>query len=245
MKRLSLASILVVALLANAPANAADAPRAPVYKAPVAQTHYDWTGFYLGGNAGYGWGHANDAMVLAGLWLTDGTGDNVPLSPLGNGQLKPNGFVGGLQAGYNHQAGRWVLGIEADANYFGVHKSFSRTFTNNNPGSGNSYTFTSSFESDWLVTLRPRLGHAFDRFLIYVTGGLAIANQKLSANITQLNLGVCRGGIGVKDNGGLDRRRGGRICIGQPLERKSRISAYRSGLGFVFDHRHLPGHRGM
>jgi outer membrane immunogenic protein len=47
---------------------------------------------------------------------------------------------------------------------------------------------TSSFESNWLITLRPRLGFAFDRFLVYATGGLALANQKFSQNITQLNL---------------------------------------------------------
>jgi outer membrane immunogenic protein len=175
------------AIFLAAPAMAADmAVKAPAYKAPVAATIYNWTGWFVGGNAGYGWGDAHDSMVLAGSWLTDGTGDNVPVSARGNGQLNSNGFTGGIQAGYNYQTGQWVFGIEADANYLGAKEGFfSGAFT---APSGDSYTVASSFESNWLVTLRPRLGYASDRFLVYVTGGLAIANQKFSQNITQLNV---------------------------------------------------------
>src|SRR6185312_12047858 len=73
-------------------------------------------------------------------------------------------------------------------NYFRMSANFARTFQNTILGPGNnSYTFTSSFKSDWLVTLRPRLGYAFDRLLLYATGGLAIANQKFSQSIVQLN----------------------------------------------------------
>ncbi len=174
MRRLSIAMVAVISTMAFTQTASAAPP-------------YNWTGFYAGGNAGYGSGNANDAMVLEGSWLTDGTGDNVPLTPLGNGQLKINGFVGGIQAGYNYQMGQWLLGIEVDADYFRMKKDFaSGAFTN--AASGNSYTFTSSFESNWLITVRPRLGYAFDRLLVYVTGGLAIADQKFSQNITQLNI---------------------------------------------------------
>ena len=146
---------------------------------------FSWTGFYVGGNAGYGWGRANDEMTLGGLWPIDGTGDNLSVGPLGNDRLRPNGFTGGFEAGYNYQAGPWVWGIEADWEYFRLKNIFSATVT---AASGDSYAFASSFESNWLVTVRPRIGYAFDRFLVYATGGLAIADQTFSQNITQLNV---------------------------------------------------------
>jgi outer membrane immunogenic protein len=168
-------------------ASAADLGAYRYTKAPVAVSPvYNWTGFYIGGNAGYGWGKTHDAMALGGVWLTDGTGDNVPLSSLGNGRLTPNDLTGGIQSGFNYQIQQWVLGIEVDANYFGMKKDLaSGVFS---APSGNTYAFTSSFESNWLITVRPRVGYAFDRTLVYATGGLAIANQKFSQSITQFNL---------------------------------------------------------
>jgi outer membrane immunogenic protein len=191
-----LSTIITLALLSVA--NAADMPlKAPPLAPPQV---YSWTGFYIGGNAGYGWGNANDAMQLGGSWPTDGTGDNLVLSPLGNGQLHPSSAMGGVQSGYNYQAGQWVMGIEADANYFALKDQFSRSVTN--ALSGDSYMFASSFESDWLVTVRPRVGYAIDRLLVYATGGLAIANQKFSQSIMQLNLPFTEAGSVSKTSAG-------------------------------------------
>ena len=76
------ASVLALTQIASA----ADVPvKAPRWIPPPV---HNWTGFYIGGNAGYGWGNANDAMVLGGGWLADGAGDNVPLTPLGNGRTR-------------------------------------------------------------------------------------------------------------------------------------------------------------
>ena len=93
------AGVAVAALMTTAlVANAADLPRGP-YKAPayVAPAYANWTGFYLGLNAGYGFGKSN--------W------DAPAVSP------SPKGFLGGLTAGYNFQTGTWVWGLEADADY--------------------------------------------------------------------------------------------------------------------------------
>jgi len=188
MKHLAMALFAVAGLTIGLgqTASAADmAVKAPIYKAPVVEL-YNWTGFYVGGNAGYAWGNANDAMNLGGSWLLPGGDlvDNQLLTPFGNGRLKPNGFIGGVQAGYNYQAGQWVLGIETDFNYLNLKNTFA---TGQVQSTNSPYTFQSSFESNWLLTLRPRIGYAVDRFLIYATGGLAVANQKVSQNITELD----------------------------------------------------------
>jgi outer membrane immunogenic protein len=88
---------LVLAALLAAPfaANAADL-RAPTYKAPayVAPSAPSWTGFYVGLNAGYGFGDAD--------WSAPG------------GDPSPSGFLVGGTIGYNLQTGSWVWGVEAD-----------------------------------------------------------------------------------------------------------------------------------
>jgi len=93
------AAMLTVSMAAHA----ADLPRpykAPAYIAPI---YANWTGFYVGLNAGYGFGKSN--------W------DVPAISP------SPKGFVGGLTMGYNFQTGMWVWGIEGDADYAGMKGS--------------------------------------------------------------------------------------------------------------------------
>lgn len=91
-------SILLAPLLLASPVLAADPIRiAPTLTTP-APVHDNWTGFYAGVNAGFGWG-ASD-MTLAGA----------PIPTL-NGI---NGILGGAQVGYNIQLGTIVLGAEAD-----------------------------------------------------------------------------------------------------------------------------------
>ena len=96
MKKYLLASVAALGLVAAGAASAADLPSrkgpiaAPVYMPPA----FTWTGFYVGANAGYGWGNVN-----ANGWANVGDLD---------------GFVGGGQIGYNYQIGQFVLGLEAD-----------------------------------------------------------------------------------------------------------------------------------
>ena len=94
--------------------------------------------------------------------------------------LSPDGFTGGGQLGYNYQTGNIVFGLEADFDYFGLKgtSTISSTFVG-----GGDFTLNNSVKTDWLFTLRPRVGVAFDRFLPYVTGGLAVTNVKYSSSL--------------------------------------------------------------
>jgi outer membrane immunogenic protein len=149
MKKFLLGSVALIALAGTAAA--ADLPaKAPVYKAPLAVA-YNWTGFYVGINGGGGWGTSN--------W------DGIPSSFNTSG-----GLIGGT-LGYNWQAGSpWVFGLEGDLDWANIRGSTSTPVAQCGPGCGT--------KTDWLGTLRGRVGYAFDRVLPYVTGGLAFGDIK-------------------------------------------------------------------
>jgi outer membrane immunogenic protein len=87
--------------------------------------------------------------------------------------LRDQGFTGGGQAGVNWQFGSWVTGIEGDFNYMG--RKAQQTFVQGVVGApGFTVSTDERSKLDWLATLRGRLGYAFDRTLIYGTGGLAL-----------------------------------------------------------------------
>jgi outer membrane immunogenic protein len=71
--------------------------------------------------------------------------------------LEPSGFVGGLTGGANWQWGNVVFGLETDISYSGVDDGIA------------GY----KWELDWYGTTRARFGYAWDRFMPYLTGGLA------------------------------------------------------------------------
>lgn len=146
-----------------------------------AQGPYNWTGYYVGLNAGWV-GSANKHISLKG---TD-TGGGGLGAGLGNGAIPPNiglplnGFIGGGQVGVNGQmAGQLVVwGLEADfQGAAGAKDSFSTTVTT----SGFAPTTTkASRELDWLGTLRGRVGVTpRERMLLFVTGGLAYGGTEL------------------------------------------------------------------
>jgi outer membrane immunogenic protein len=152
MKKLLLAAIAAATLASGAKAADLGVPRMPIATAVVAPV-FSWTGFYLGLNAGFGIANTNIGAL---------TGGAVPGSGVG--------FIGGGQIGYNHQINNFVLGLEADLGYFGVSRSGLLA-----PGGPNL-----TWRTTWDASIRGRAGVAIDRTLLYVTGGLAIADLRLS-----------------------------------------------------------------
>ena len=147
LKSLLLAS--TVALLATTGAKAADAivyeEPAPVISAPV----FSWNGAYLGGQIGYGWGKSQFSDID------------------GSANLKPDGFLGGLYAGYNFDLGNSVvLGVDGDVTYNNLKKRFSETDADGDFDSVET-------KLRWSGAVRARAGYAVDRFLPYIAGGVA------------------------------------------------------------------------
>ena len=152
MKKLLLGSAAFLLLSAGV-ASATDMPiKAPVYKAAAP---FSWSGLYVGAHGGYGWGKDRffDGSIIGGE----------------TSNFDPRGGFGGLQIGYNQQLGgtNWVLGTEFDISW-GRLKDSALSSTIALPG---------TIKIDMFGTDRARLGYAFDRTLVYVTGGMAWSNN--------------------------------------------------------------------
>jgi outer membrane immunogenic protein len=180
MKKLLFGSAMLAALAMGGPAMAADLPAAPVYKAPVIAPApwYDWTGFYIGLNGGYSWGRSATDFSVAGV-------------PLLSATTSMNGWVGGGQAGYNWQFNRnWIFGVEADLQATGQKGSLA--LPNSPPCplvvvAVVPCTITSGGVAQklpWFGTARARLGfEPADRWMLYVTGGLAFGEVDTTATV--------------------------------------------------------------
>jgi outer membrane immunogenic protein len=107
--------------------------------------------------------------------------------PLDFGSLNSNGFVGGIYTGYNWQVGHAVVGIEGDFSYLGNNSSSSPlsltdTFAVGGPGpTGGTLQLTTS--EHWLASVRGRVGYAWDRTLLYATGGVAFTHVNYTQNL--------------------------------------------------------------
>jgi outer membrane immunogenic protein len=178
-------SLLALSVVTGA--SAADLPRktvAPVFaQAPA----FSWTGFYIGVNAGWGSADFNRSAAANRAFFPANLADGTDIA--GTRKINANGFTGGAQLGYNYQIGSFVLGLEGDFNLFSAKKSVGPELS---PG---IVSYSSASKVEWLATVRPRLGVAFDRFLVYATGGFAFASVKVSDQFNYIPSGAP--GIGL------------------------------------------------
>ena len=159
MKQAHFAGVSLGALALAGAAQAADLATSPVYgKLPVAAPTWSWTGFYIGANVG-------------GVGAQTNISSPDYFEPGSSLHSNPTGVIGGLEAGYNWQYNNLVLGLEGDISGASISRSVDAStlgFTGD--------TFVGDLTA--LGTVRGRLGWAFDRLLIYGTGGAAFADLK-------------------------------------------------------------------
>jgi outer membrane immunogenic protein len=171
--RYKLLSLLAVgfSLGASPLVRAADLPlKAPLMAPPSA---YNWAGWYVGGNIGYGWGDSSapnvsfvDPGAIVGFAPYFAAGGNV--IP----HLHPDGVVGGGQIGFNWQMSpNWVAGLVTDFQGSGMKAAASNAVA---PPGGLPLSVQSNSENiDWFGTVRAKFGYAQNNWLLYATGGLA------------------------------------------------------------------------
>jgi outer membrane immunogenic protein len=161
MKKFLLGTIGLVALGMAAPAVAADLPARPYtpppppYVAPI----YDWSGFYVGANGG--WGQTRncvDFFDVTGFDFADGCRE------------RSGGLAGG-QFGYRWQAGTWVFGLEGQADWADLSNTRVSII---NPA------FSTRTKTDGIGLLTGQIGWAWNTALFYVKGGAAVTDNRFS-----------------------------------------------------------------
>src|SRR6266571_7345620 len=160
MKKFLLGAVGFVALVSAAPASAADLAARPYTKAPpMIAAIYDWSGFYIGANGG--WGSSRncwDFLPVAGGVTPEGCHD-------------ATGGVAGGQIGYRWQSGGWVFGLEAQGDWADLRGSnASQAFFNQ--------TNRSKIDAFGLFT--GQVGYAWNNALLYVKGGAAITDSRFT-----------------------------------------------------------------
>lgn len=154
-------------LLFGAAANSAGATDRDVGSSSTTPS-VDWSGFYLGVNAGRAWSNADFSITQTGSWV----GNPADLAAATDGSFDLNGGSFGGLLGYNVQYGRWLLGIEAD---LGSLSAESRRAGGAIPSTSIN-SFSQRAEVSWMASIRGRLGVTFDRALLYTTAGVAFAD---------------------------------------------------------------------
>ena len=151
----------LIAIVSVTPAAAADLAAAPYAKAsPMITPAYDWSGFYMGVNGGWGtsqncWTNTAFAGVATVPGISEGCHDST------------GGTVGG-QMLFRWQTGGWVFGVEAQGNWADLSGSNFSAFS----------ALTDRTRMDAFGLFTGQVGYTWQNVLFYVKGGAAVAYDR-------------------------------------------------------------------
>ncbi len=159
LRKLLLSSVAATAMVGSALAADLPSRRPPPPVVPVVPL-FTWTGFYIGVDGGYASQNIRENGIFGGLAAY-------------TLNFRATGPVGGGHAGFNWQVNQFVFGAEGDV--LGMSTRVNGPF--------NTFLFSNSvWRSNIEGSLRGRAGVAFDRFLVYATGGVAFETFRLRQN---------------------------------------------------------------
>jgi outer membrane immunogenic protein len=175
MKKFLLGAAGFVALVLTAPASAADLAARPYTKAPpMIAAIYDWSGFYIGANGG--WGSSRNCWDVL---------PPVAVVATAEGCHDATGGVAGGQVGYRWQSGGWVFGLEAQGNWADLR------------GSNLSQAFAGSINRskiDAFGLFTGQVGYAWNNALLYVKGGAAVTDSRYDIRTAATNVLIANTG---------------------------------------------------
>ena len=183
MKHAFFGTAAICALCLSVPALAADLP-VRYTKAPpvVVSPAYNWSGFYVGVHAGYAFDERDDVVTTG--QVAGNIANVVGGARPGLVRVDRDGFIGGGQIGYNWQSSpNLVFGVEADISYVDARRSINVGTLSLPTAAPPNVPLTNTFRStmEYFGTVRGRIGYAWDRTMVYATGGLAYAEVNNSA----------------------------------------------------------------
>ena len=148
--------------------------KAPVAPAPLA---FSWSGCYVGGHVGWGWGSTSFRdHSTSNVFSTGGggpTGGLIDASDLQRSASvdKSGGLFGG-QVGCDYQFNTFVLGVVGSISGAAISGSDQNPFSDDGPGG------LISTKTDSLADISGRLGITWSQALLYAKGGVAWAHNK-------------------------------------------------------------------
>jgi outer membrane immunogenic protein len=158
MKKFSFAAAGFAVLAMAAPASAADLAAKPYVKAPppVVAPIYDWTGFYIGANGGWGSAHnCWDFTPVGGVLTRDGCSNQ-------------SGGLAGGQIGYRWQTNQFVFGVEGQGDWANLSRTRVSTV----------FPLSETAKVDGIGLITGQLGWAWNAALLYVKGGAAVTGNR-------------------------------------------------------------------
>jgi outer membrane immunogenic protein len=149
----------------------------------------NWTGFYVGGNLGYASSEADSKIKsLGGDWSTQSPSLRDFIVDNSSANQDPSGVSFGFQAGYDHQFdNKFILGIEADYSELDLDESRQTALILSPEAFPVSFAFSNKVELKHTLSLRPKLGYAFDNTIVYVTAGFAWTSAEISSDLVSTN----------------------------------------------------------
>jgi outer membrane immunogenic protein len=187
-------SRLICAAVATAGFAAITAAAAPAMAQDSGGTPYN--GWYIGGNLGGTWGD-NSLHLTASQPPTPTNPIVIPpadvsLINAGSNNSNKTGFTGGIEGGYNWLAGNWLFGIETEFSALDINENQSNSYQSTaltvNPLVAGSapvvYTANQRAKTNWMWTLRPRLGYVSGPWLFFASAGLATADIKVTMDFS-------------------------------------------------------------
>ena len=190
MKKFLLTTVGLVALGMAAPASAADLAARPYTKAPpMVAAVYDWSGFYIGGNGG--WGSSHNCWDVVAPFAVVATAE---------GCHNATGGVAGGQIGYRFQnSSGWVFGVEAQGDWADLRGSNASQFF-----TVPAQTNRSKIDAFGLFT--GQVGYAWNNVLLYLKGGAALTDSRFTTIDTATGI--------VTSSTGDKTRWGGTVGVG-------------------------------
>lgn len=190
-RTLLLSSAAVLALTTGALAADLPTTKGPPVYAPPPPPAFTWSGFYVGGQLGYQWGQSRSSYIF------DETNPSNTL-PISGFAHNDSGIVGGGHIGFNYQVSQFVFGIEGDVDGSSYRGSATNAFL---------ATEVESTRIPIEGSVRGRIGFAFDRVLIYGTGGAEFASVRSGFDpiaFPAFNTSTTNGRVGWTVGGGIE-----------------------------------------
>jgi outer membrane immunogenic protein len=203
MRTVTLPLLAVLGLCGVSTARAADLDydylRGAEYDPLPAPAVVDWSGIYVGGHGGYtsaalGSRGALQPLIYRDSHNTTGESDFGASTLLSPPSRRVGDMSFGAFAGYNVQYDQFVFGVEADYTHFGRMGVSSDGLARSQISAAGQYEAvnlsgsTATRVNDY-GTLRARIGYAFENFMPYVTGGVAIGRARIADATAYQNYG--------------------------------------------------------